>query len=39
MTIRSPRRSLREDREIAAFPLGIAVDRVTIVPVEAAFER
>jgi zinc protease len=28
-----------EDREIAAFPLGIAVDHVTIVPVAEAFER
>jgi zinc protease len=28
-----------EDREIAAFPLGIAADRVTIVPVGEAFER
>jgi len=28
-----------EDREIAAFPLGIAADRVTIVPVDQAFER
>jgi zinc protease len=28
-----------EDREIAAFPLAIAKDRVTIVPVEQAFER
>jgi len=28
-----------EDREIAAFPLGIAVDRVTIAPLDEAFER
>jgi zinc protease len=28
-----------EDREIAAFPLDITVDRVTIVPVAEAFER
>jgi zinc protease len=28
-----------EDREIVAFPLGIAADRVTIVPVDQAFER
>jgi zinc protease len=34
-----PPEIIAEDREIAAFPLGIAVDRLTIVPVEAAFER
>jgi zinc protease len=34
-----PKEITDEDREIAAFPLGIAVDRVTIVPVEEAFER
>ena len=28
-----------EDREIASFPLGIAVEHVTIVPVAEAFER
>ncbi|HUL82542.1 MAG TPA: insulinase family protein, partial [Gammaproteobacteria bacterium] len=28
-----------EDREIAAFPLGIAAERVTVVPVDQAFER
>ncbi len=34
-----PKEITDEDREIAAFPLGIAVDRVTIVPVAEAFER
>jgi zinc protease len=34
-----PPEIVAEDREIAAFPLGIAVDRVTIVPVDSAFER
>jgi hypothetical protein len=28
-----------EDREIAAFPLDIAAERVTVVPVAQAFER
>ncbi len=36
---RSPPAVLAEDREIAAFPLDIAAERVTIVPVETAFER
>jgi zinc protease len=30
---------MNEDHEIAAFPLGIAAERVTIVPVDSAFER
>lgn len=30
---------LAEDREIAAFPLGVAAERVTIVPVDSAFQR
>jgi zinc protease len=34
-----PPEIIAEDREIAAFPLGIAVDHVTIVPVAEAFER
>lgn len=34
-----PPEIIAEDREIAAFPLGIAVDRVTTVPVAEAFER
>jgi zinc protease len=34
-----PATVLAEDREIAAFPLEIAAERVTIVPVESAFER
>jgi zinc protease len=34
-----PEEITNEDREIAAFPLGIAVDHVTIVPVGEAFER
>ena len=34
-----PPEIIAEDREIAAFPLGIAVDHVTIVPVDEAFER
>jgi len=34
-----PAAVLDEDREIAAFPLEIAAERVTIVPVESAFER
>jgi zinc protease len=34
-----PAAVLAEDRDIAAFPLDIAADRVTILGVEAAFER
>jgi zinc protease len=34
-----PKEITAEDREIEAFPLGIAVDRVTILPVTEAFER
>ena len=34
-----PKEITDEDREIASFPLGITTDRVTIVPVEGAFER
>jgi zinc protease len=34
-----PEAVLAEDRDIAAYPLNIAAERVTIVPVEAAFER
>jgi zinc protease len=34
-----PKEITDEDREIASFPLAIAVDRVTILPVEEAFER
>jgi zinc protease len=34
-----PKEITDEDREIAAFPLGIAADRVTVVPVDEAFER
>jgi zinc protease len=34
-----PPEVMTEDQEIAAFPLGIAADRVTIVPVDSAFER
>jgi zinc protease len=34
-----PAAVLTEDREIAAFPLAIAAERVTIVPMEFAFER
>jgi zinc protease len=30
---------LAEDREIAAFPLDVAAERVTIVPVDSAFQR
>jgi zinc protease len=34
-----PDHVLAEDREIAAFPLGITAERVSIVPVTQAFER
>jgi len=34
-----PAAVLAEDREIAAFPLGVAAERVTIVPVGSVFER
>ena len=34
-----PPEIMAEDREIAAFPLGIAADHVTIVPLDEAFER
>jgi zinc protease len=34
-----PPEILAEDREIAAFPLDIVADRITVLPVTAAFER
>jgi hypothetical protein len=34
-----PAEITNEDRDIAAFPLGISAERVTVVPVDQAFER
>jgi zinc protease len=38
-TTPKPAAVLEEDREIAAFPLEIAAERVTVIPVASAFER